>query len=75
MGIGQGCEKKNTTYHGPESDQPDQRKLWEEAQADDNGIPKGLEILGVEARINYEKKYRRHLCWAAKRIFDGSVFW
>jgi hypothetical protein len=61
-------------HHSPEGNKTNQGKWREEAQADNNRITEGLEIIGVEACINHEEEYWRNLGGAAKRILDGSVF-
>ena len=61
------------THHGAEGNKANQGKCREEVQADDNRITESLEIIGIEACVNHEEKYWRHLSRTAKRVLDGRV--
>lgn len=63
------------TYHGAIGDETDKGIGWEQAETDDDGIPKCFEILFVETGIDDEKEDGRHLDRTREGVLDGGVFW
>lgn len=47
---------------------------WEETQAHDDCVSKGLEVRLIYTSINNVEEYRRRRCRAGQGVFNGGIF-
>lgn len=63
------------SYHSPVCDQSYERVGGKQAQANDDSIAKGFEVLFIHAGVDDEKEDGWDLRGSAQGVFDGGVFW
>lgn len=61
-------------YHGTISDQSDQGMGRQQAQADDQRVLQGLEVILINAGVNNVQENGRNLCTSGQSVLDGCVF-
>lgn len=63
------------SYHRAECDETDERVRGDQAQAGDQRLAKGFEILLIKTGVHHEQEDRRHRHRSGESVFDGGVFW
>lgn len=61
-------------YHSTISDQSDQGMGRQQAQADDQRVLQGLEVILVNASVDNVQEDGRNLCTPSQGVLDGCVF-